>query len=297
MVLAQMVEQVGVKFAGVFLACASHWEKAANGRRFLRFALAGQNVRVRAHGWAGIYHGPAEIPRGTYLYVVGRVREFKGHLIANVEKAEFVPVPLDPGIKDRLFRLVGGISSVPLRTFAQEVLLARDIARPFFSAPGSCSQHHSFPGGLLVHSLECAEFVRSIEGLTTEEKDVGVVSALFHDVGKSWTHTPNGHLTRTGRLVRHDYLTNEILAQPLATLTGTDPVKADFLRHLWGWLAEKNPRPSAQHVLAEILATADHVSAHRSAEELAFRGLENFRRHAGYQGRRYYRFRSDPPQR
>lgn len=297
MILTAIDGQVGRMFSGVFQAYESRWERAANGTLFLRFAIVGASGKVRAHGWEGSYHGPMEIPKGAFLLVSGRLTDFEGHLIANIHTAEFLTVPLDQELKNRLFQVVNGISNVPLRNFVQSVFLTQDIARPFFSAPASCSQHHSFPRGLLVHSLECAEFVQCVAGFTPEEKEIGVVSALLHDVGKIWTNDPRGFLTPTGRLVGHDYLTNEILARPLAELTLSSPEIANFLRHLWGWLGTRCPRPPAQHPLAEVLATADHVSAHRCNESLAFRELRPNRQHAQFQGRRYFRFRTDPPRR
>lgn len=58
----------------------------------------------------------------------------------------------------------------------------------FVSIPASKRHHHSYPRGLLTHSLQCAlitmQNMSAMNELTQSEREVTLVAALLHDVGK-----------------------------------------------------------------------------------------------------------------
>jgi 3'-5' exoribonuclease len=54
--------------------------------------------------------------------------------------------------------------------------------------------------------------------LQGEDRDIAIISALLHDIGKIRTHTPDRQLTHIGKTIRHKHITLEVLAQPLAWL-------------------------------------------------------------------------------
>jgi 23S rRNA maturation-related 3'-5' exoribonuclease YhaM len=59
----------------------------------------------------------------------------------------------------------------------------------FFNAPASTKYHLSIPGGLVIHSINVAEFMlnecKKISTVHDISYDSIVISALFHDVGKA----------------------------------------------------------------------------------------------------------------
>ena len=67
-------------------------------------------------------------------------------------------------------------------------------ASDFFTAPASARLHCSFPGGLLLHSLNVYdEFVRLLEAykdVVTVTEESAIIMCLFHDLCKANTYAP-----------------------------------------------------------------------------------------------------------
>ncbi len=66
-----------------------------------------------------------------------------------------------------------------------------------------------------------------------EEKALGIVGALLHDIGKSVTLSETMTYTATGTMINHDSLTLELCSSALKILSKTNPRCADILRHIW----------------------------------------------------------------
>ena len=85
----------------------------------------------------------------------------------------------------------------------------------FMSTPASLSSHHSFKGGLLVHTVTSMEF-----GLKFSEIDVYrdkinkniLLTGLFlHDIGKIYSYTEDGKLTKLERYLGHIVMGEKLL--------------------------------------------------------------------------------------
>lgn len=105
-----------------------------------------------------------------------------------------------PGIIFRFLDVVDAIQTPELRRFLSDVYSVPEIYDYYWTCPASQSHHHAYRGGLAEHSVEMAENVRDTPRLSDIERDVGMVHALLHDVGKiwcydeKWTHLkPIGH--------------------------------------------------------------------------------------------------------
>lgn len=85
--------------------------------------------------------------------------------------------------------LIAGIKAAPLHAFVRNVFQRRDVFDAFWVMPASGRDHHAYPGGLAVHSLEVAEDLSAHLGLSDLELDLGIVGALLHDIGKVWSYT------------------------------------------------------------------------------------------------------------
>jgi 3'-5' exoribonuclease len=139
----------------------------------------------------------------------------------------------------RLTSLVESVTAVPLREVLASVLTRVPVLVPYLQAPASPYSHHNWPGGLLEHSIEVAECVRSMPGLDETERELGVVAALLHDVGKTKTYDETGKLNRLGRLIRHEALTLETLACELELLEQSWEDAAIALRDTFTTFADK----------------------------------------------------------
>jgi 3'-5' exoribonuclease len=132
----------------------------------------------------------------------------------------------------KLVTFVEMIENKHLKQFITDVLLQPRVTLPYLRNPASSNHHHSFLGGLLRHSIAVVELALE-QSPTGVERDIIIVVALLHDIGKVMTLNENMRLTEVGKLVEHDDLTLEICAEPLSRLNEKDAQIASILRHCW----------------------------------------------------------------
>jgi hypothetical protein len=171
----------------------------------------------------------------------------------------------------QLFELIEGLKVIPLRMFARQVLMDKPLMTAFVSIPASKRHHHSFPGGLLMHSLECAlmtkQTVESLIDVSIKEKEVSIIAALFHDVGKVKTLGETKH-TSTGRLIDHEQFTLMLLADPLNSLNEYWEQGAETLQYLLTW---KESQGVCRFVSGNAIKMSDRLSTSASLNSMAFK--------------------------
>ena len=146
------------------------------------------------------------------------------------------------------------------------------IALPLVRHAASCRHHHSEPGGLLRHTVECAEWVQSWVGtLPPLEAELTLVATLCHDIGKTKTITASRLTSDTGQMVSHEIMGLQILQPHITTLRERRPRLADALLHMLSW------RPSKQEPLPRLpglimLKHADQLSTVMDLRARAFEG-------------------------
>lgn len=122
-----------------------------------------------------------------------------------------------------------------------------------------------------MHSLECAlmtqQMVGSIINISTKEKEVAIVAALFHDVGKVKTLGSTQH-TSTGRLIDHEQFTLMLLAEPLNSLQEYWEQGAETLQYLLTW---KESQGVCRFVSGNAIKMADRLSTSASLRSMAFK--------------------------
>lgn len=132
----------------------------------------------------------------------------------------------------QLKTLVDSLSSRHLTRFLTDVLVGSDIGINYLQCPASLRHHHNFTGGLLTHSVDVANKLLSENQFKSAERDIAIVAALIHDIGKTKTLSADGQRTYLGNVVDHDELTLEICAKALARLDKFEPQSALMLRHI-----------------------------------------------------------------
>jgi 3'-5' exoribonuclease len=134
---------------------------------------------------------------------------------------------------DLLIKLVESIPHACLSRFVLDVLSKPEIGIAYILNPASIGHHHSYGGGLLEHSVQVAQSFHDDTQISAEDKSLGIVASLLHDVGKTLVYTSNINYTALGYLVNHDSLTLEICSEALTTLAKTNVGYANVLRHAW----------------------------------------------------------------
>ena len=263
---------------------------ASNGSNYLCFTIEDCSRSMKAYAWQNQCDLSVVLHDLDRVGVEGKLRQFNGECLAVVSAIQ----PLDqsensmellprsmcpkPELLIRLADLVCRLNNEDLACFVNSVFSDDTIALPFIKLPASRSHHHATPGGLLEHSLECAETVRHFPGFDPDMKELAVVAALLHDIGKIITLRVSDGFCLDGAVLDHNALTLELLAPHLKRLDGVNRELATVLRYLWTW---RNFRRGTIHpalTVAEAISAADRISAGLSVENIVFKDRPDWQR-------------------
>lgn len=249
---------------------------------FFHFQLANCRETVDAIARSDRYEGPEEISGMPVVLVdsiqsVGRTPGERVHVkrLRIVEPPparalEVLPACLSarPNLVPELCSTVAGFRNAALRDFVGRVLTPEGTGVPFIRVPASTSFHHSYPSGLLVHSLDCAQRVIEIAGgVSQDERELAQVAALLHDIGKTRTYVPAGRRSALGLHVHHDALILELCADALRILDAEWPWAAIMLRRIWTWRVGAGADWKKQPAMAIALSCADRLSGEMDRRE------------------------------
>ena len=242
------------------------------GRQYLRIFLEDVSGSVPAYIWNEAVYRGFYLPNFALVRIAGQSRYHDNLLRVDLHAIEatgfkrprdvvrLIPrsiCPL-PELLSDLQAAINRITLPALRHFVESVLADDSIAFSFVSAPASLNHHHNYPGGLLRHNLECYQMVARQHGFRRESYELGLISSLFHAIGKVLTLTHNMTRTSLGSSVDHDKLMLEVLAPHLTSLEQRWAAGADELCYLLGW---KVRRPVPRYNMADLVACSDRLSA------------------------------------
>lgn len=179
-------------------------------------------------------------------------------------------------IQKRFFDILENIYSQHLSNFLAASLLQHHICLNYCLCPASLNYHHNYLGGLIQHSIEVAEAVLYDESLSDSEKQIGIVAALVHDIGKTKTVTPDLNRTSLGYFVDHDNLSLEICANAMRELEKHN--EADAIQHRHALTCNTSGASSgykAKTRLAVALKLYDRDSSNRYEKPNSMRLLLN----------------------
>jgi HD-GYP domain-containing protein (c-di-GMP phosphodiesterase class II) len=91
-----------------------------------------------------------------------------------------------PEALDRLWGVIQRIPVLILRDWLIDLFANTQLSLPFVQVPASYNHHQSHAGGLLLHSVECPEWVEQVATCTLNPKEatLSIIAALLHDFGK-----------------------------------------------------------------------------------------------------------------
>jgi 3'-5' exoribonuclease len=147
-----------------------------------------------------MWEPPGMIDKGPVLRVVGRVSDDPRYGRQVVVSELMASDPVEDDLQDllvlpaegsaalvcRLDSLIEGIEDRMLRELLGKLLGPNGELRDrFVTAAAAKYNHHAYPGGLLEHALEVATaVVRLAADHRHIDRDLAIVGALLHDVGK-----------------------------------------------------------------------------------------------------------------
>jgi len=260
-----------------------------SGQKFLQLKLEDSSGFITAYAWNGQYDGPWEYSCMDVVQVSGRTRFYQDKWVADVRKASvpsalaILPTALLPfsytpvqNLLPQLVQIESQIKHPALKAFVASVFTDMSIAIPFLSVPGSLKHHHNELGGLLCHSVECAQIAASMPMLDDFHRDLAITGGLLHDVGKITAF--NGmQRTDMGYLVDHQAATLEVCASQLRSLEYDCPDAAMALRHILTCRSIKRWGYEPRMAIAHLVQLADRLSAELDIEKRSFSGLSQRR--------------------
>jgi 3'-5' exoribonuclease len=284
-----MAQNTGIE--GIFTIMQWGHRISVNKQEYLRLLLENAYESITANCWLNKYSGPHTLCRDAIIHINGRRKKLDFREITDIYRATIVsPTGSDiltsiPGSSTtnqydlkELIELASKVQIEPLRNFIYDAFLNRNFGLRFCTLPASHNFHHSKAGGLLRHSLECAEIVAQCPALEPTDKDLGIVAAIFHDAGKTLTMGIQ-RKTKVGRLVDHDALTLEALYKPLSQLDRTWPDGGIALRHIWTCRSQKHWGYKTKMPVADVVQMADRISANMETEKQLFSTAEPWKSH------------------
>ncbi len=167
-----------------------------------------------------------------------------------------------PGVVDRLRMAVNAIQNGLLREFLARVFQDYALTKRYFLVPASFDDHHPAPGGMAEHSVEMALDASRSTILSEQDRDLAIVHAIFHDLGKIETHERTQRSRDTHRAIDHEALTLFLVAAALRWLDEQWPDGGRALKI--GWVPARTRRDrNEQPVIyppAELIRGLDRTS-------------------------------------
>lgn len=256
--------------SGTFRIMTPYLGESHSSRLFVRLRLEDASGYLQAFSWREEVMNSMALYDLSRAYIEGILRPHENQVVVELQTlvaaqvhygdiVRLIPQSLcpRPELLPELATVMRLISLPPLRRFLGKVLSDDGIAFPFVNCPGSLNHHHNFRGGLLKHSLEGVGVIESQTFFPREDYELGLVAALFHDIGKILTYTSQMTMTSLGASIEHDKLTCEILAPALHDLHKDWPAGARKLRYLLGW---KTKSAIPHYNMADLVACADRIS-------------------------------------
>jgi len=262
------------RFTGFFILKNVFLKVTNSGKPYLSCSLADASMMVEAKVWD--YAGPiGPADEGKVAKVQGQMQEFKGAPQIKVERirlateqdtydlADLVPVaPID---RDAAYdRLQAIADSLEDRDYAAvcRMFLSRYGER-LQKMPAAKSVHHSFVGGLLMHTVYMLETAEFLAGLYAGVIDRSLLLAgtMLHDIAKikEFTVSDLGMVTEysvKGQLLGHLVMGAQEVAQISAEL-GISEEKSVLLQHM---LLSHHGQPEFGAAVVPMCAEAELLS-------------------------------------
>lgn len=232
--------------------------------------------------WSPVSRNYTELPVGELVHVRGGVDLFRDQLQVRIEHIE--PLLVDAGDVDWSLFLPRSLREPeemlleieemcrrelhygPWRKLCRKVLQDSEIRSLLLLAPGGKSMHHAYIGGLVEHTLSVCRLCMAIsEQYARIDKEILLVAAVFHDLGKAWELSAGVQrdYTDPGRLLGHILLGIEVL-EPFLNKAGLSPGLKLHFKHLlvshhgeYDYGSPKRPKTTE----ALILHYADNLDA------------------------------------
>ena len=241
--------EVGDEVEGFYILKTAQVKTSNSGKPFLSAVLSDRSGSIEAKVWD--YAGPVgQTDEGGILKIRGAVSEYRGSrqmILSRLrptqegdqyDLADLVPVaPIDLDAAWReLEDAAAGLGDRDYAGICRRIM--DQYGERFRSIPAGKSMHHSFLGGLLMHTANMVRSADFLAGLYREtvDRDLLIAGALLHDFAKcgEFLTSPLGLVTEystPGQLLGHLVMGAQAVAEAAKEL-GVPEEKSVLLQHL-----------------------------------------------------------------
>lgn len=217
------------------------------------------SLPIRVIAWADSCNGLERLCHGQTISLKGRFEKFFGNWQVRSTSIEVTNNHQEKTVQAqvKLKAMMGWMPNKILQDFLFRLFKDEEFYNDFSTAPASLNHHHSYLGGLFVHSVDVAWQIFRDQSIPESDRYLGAIAGLLHDAGKIRTFSK---MTRTNQLLHHDLLNLEVLSVHLNWLDQQDGDLATALRYLLAWKPSGyDPIPKLD--VYEKIRAADRVSA------------------------------------
>lgn len=242
--------EAGQEVQSIFLLGAATLQQSRNGP-FWRLELRDATGSVDAKIWSPISLEHSDLSAGQMVQVEGRAQLFREQVQITVERLRVLspeemaqqdmrhfmlasPYPVAEMWESLMALCKKELTHAPWAKLMRLAFKDEEIQSRFCSIPAAKGVHHAYVGGLLEHTLSVAGMaMRAADHYPHLDRQVLLMGALFHDMGKIWEFSGGlvNDYTDDGRLLGHMELVLEYLG-PLLEKAGVEPPLARHLKHL-----------------------------------------------------------------
>lgn len=271
----------GDRVTSVYLCKQKSTALTKTGKEYENVILQDKTGVLDCKIWEPNSSGIDEFEVFDYIEVTGRMSTFNGTLQMSIERArrcsegEYDPrdyVPVSSKDIDEMYReLLGYIKAInnPYLKKLGEIFFVEDEAfiKQFKFNSAAKSIHHGFVGGLLEHSTAVARICNNLANIyPVLNKDLLVLSALLHDIGKTreLSAFPLNDYTDEGQLLGHIVIGVEMIDEKLREIPDFPVKLASEVKHCivahHGEFEYGSPKKPAL-IEALVLSMADNLDA------------------------------------
>lgn len=285
----------GDRITAVYLCKQKSSAMTKTGKEYENVVLQDKTGSLDCKIWEPTSFGIGEFEPMDYVEVSGRLSTFNGTLQLSIERArkcdegeydpkDYLPVS-SRDINEMYNELLGYVKEFnnPYIKKLAEGFFVEDEAfiKIFKNSSAAKTIHHGFVGGLLEHTVSVAKLCNVLGGLyPILNKDLLVVSALLHDIGKvkELSAFPLNDYTDEGQLLGHIVMGVEMVSDKLKNIPDFPVKLASEIKHCivahHGEFEYGSPKKPAL-IEALVLSMADNLDAKIEQMTEIFNGTES----------------------
>ncbi len=204
-------------------------KKTSKGNDYLDLTIMDKTGRLPAKIWDNVEEYHKLIRPGEVYKINGEVRDYRGKQQVTISHLRVVAAS-DPGFDSSDFNesppfdseallveffslLKDNLSNPYLRQLSER--FQEEYGPVFHQAYGAQKIHHAFAGGLLQHTHALVKMILAIAPFYGLDKELLLIGALFHDIGKTveFKTQPALETTLAGGLLGHLVISLEIFLE------------------------------------------------------------------------------------